>query len=77
MPSRMSDAELLEQTAEWLSRLAETIERVTERLADSISKLQAEQERQGDALRALAQRVETIAPGVTAYDRKINAEADH
>jgi hypothetical protein len=43
MPNRMSDAELLEQTAEWLSRLAETIERVTERLADSISKLQADQ----------------------------------
>lgn len=56
----MNESEVLEQTAEWLSRLAETIERITERMADSIAKVQSEQERQADEIRALSNRIEAL-----------------
>lgn len=64
MPSHLSDSEVLEQTAEWLSRLADTIEKVTERLADSIAKVQAEQEKQADEIRALSNRIEALTRSV-------------
>lgn len=68
----MSDAEMLEQTAEWLSRLAETIERVTERLADSISKLQAEQERQAHLIELMTQRLDNHHRWLKNVDERLN-----
>jgi methyl-accepting chemotaxis protein len=58
--SHLSDSEVLEQTAEWLSRLADTIERITERMTDRIATISAEQERQADEIRALSNRIEAL-----------------
>jgi hypothetical protein len=60
MPSHLSDSEVLEHTAEWLSRLADTIERITERMADRLATISAEQERQADEIRALSNRIEAL-----------------
>jgi hypothetical protein len=58
MTERPSDIDTLAQTAEWLSRLADTIERVTEGMADALAKVQAKQAEQDDAIRALSNRIE-------------------
>jgi Na+/phosphate symporter len=63
MPSHLSDSEVLEQTAAWLSRMAATIERVTERMAHRIEVVERKQERQADEIRALSNRIEAIHRG--------------
>jgi ABC-type transporter Mla subunit MlaD len=53
------DVEQLAQVGEWFSRMAETIERVTEKMADSIAQTRAEQAELRDELLALSNRVES------------------
>jgi Na+/phosphate symporter len=63
MPEPMSDTEMLAHTAEWLSRMADTIERITERMAHRIEVVERKQERQADEIRALSNRIEAIHRG--------------
>jgi hypothetical protein len=48
--------------------IADNLESVILKLADSISKLQAEQERQADQVATLAQRVETHSAGIASLN---------
>jgi hypothetical protein len=60
MTEQPSDIDTLAQTAEWLSRLADTIERVVERMGDDLEAVRQRQDAQDEAIRALSNRIEAI-----------------
>lgn len=72
MPDPQSDIEVLAQTAEWLSRLSGTIERVTDNVADRLAELNSRQNEQQDQIAALSNRIESVTRGLAALTERLD-----